>query len=197
LGQQDLPVRALHGVDEAVARGVRHELARLAVDLAVDQDVGADLVVVPHVIGRVLEVPVHVAGVGIVGDRAVGEQVVTWPMGRIELWDRVARAPDGLIGLRIVGAGDPDRAAAGLPGVGLVLPGLTAGLTRARDGVFAPDKFSARGIERGDPVTDAGAARRRTHQDLVLDRKRRARDAQRRIVGDVGLPNDFAGLLIG
>ena len=37
LGQQGLPVVALHGVEEAVAGRMRDQLARLAVDLAVDR----------------------------------------------------------------------------------------------------------------------------------------------------------------
>ena len=127
---------------------MRDQLARLAVDLAVDQDVRADLVVVPHVAGRVLEVPVHLAGVGIPGDRAVGVEVVARPIGRVEHRHRIAGAPDGLVGRRIVGAGHPDGAAAGLPGVVLVLPGLAAGLAGRRDGVLAPEQLAGRGIER-------------------------------------------------
>ena len=46
-------------------RGVRDQLARLPGDLAVNENVGAGFVVVPHVAGRVLEVPVHRSCIGI------------------------------------------------------------------------------------------------------------------------------------
>src|SRR5258708_6029370 len=57
LRQDRLTVEAVEGVEEAVAGRVGDELARLPGDVAVDQDVGADLVVVPHVTGRELEIP--------------------------------------------------------------------------------------------------------------------------------------------
>jgi hypothetical protein len=101
---------AVHGVDEAVARRMGDELARLAGYLAIDQDMGADLVEVPHVAGRVLEIPVHLAGIGIPGDRTVGVEIVAGTVVRIEHRHRVAGAPDGLVGLHVIGAGDPDRA---------------------------------------------------------------------------------------
>src|SRR6266852_8396152 len=79
LRQDRLTVEAVEGVEEAVAGRVGDELARLPGDVAVDQDVGADLVVVPHVAGCELDIPVHVAGVGLVGYGAVGIEVVAGP----------------------------------------------------------------------------------------------------------------------
>src|SRR5262249_19069064 len=125
-------------------------------------------------------------------------EIVTRPMGRIEFRDRIAGAPDGLVGLRIVGAGHPDRPAAGLPGIVLVLPGLAAGFARRRNGVFAPEELAGLGVTLGAPATSPVAARRRAHQDLVLERERRAGDAQRRIVlADFGLPHYLPGFLVG
>ena len=147
LGHDHRAVRPLHRVEEAVARGMRHQLARLARDLAVDEDVRADLVEIPHVAGRVLEVPVHLAGVGIVRDRAVGEEVVARPIGRIVHRHRVAGPPEGLVGGGIVGSGHPQGAAAGLPGVVLVLPGFAAGLAGRRNGVFLPEPLAGLGVE--------------------------------------------------
>src|SRR6185295_3593476 len=46
-GRDDLAVVALHGVGEAVTRRMRDQLAVLAGDLAVDENVRADLVIVP------------------------------------------------------------------------------------------------------------------------------------------------------
>src|SRR5262249_25943821 len=171
LGQQGLPVAALHGVEIAVAGGMGDQRARLPGDYAVDEDVGAGLVVVPMVAGRVLEVPVHLAGVGIPRDHAVGVEIVAGAVGGVEHRHRVAGAPDHLVGLNVVGAGDPHGAAAGLPGVVLVLPGLAAGLARRRNHVFAPDDLAGRAVERGDEIAHAAIATGRADDDLVLDRE--------------------------
>src|SRR4029077_3757495 len=124
-------------------------------DFAVDENVSPDLVEVPRVTWRILEVPVHLAGVGVPGHRAVGEQIVARPSGRIEFRDRIAGAPDGLIGLHVVGAGDPDGAAAGLPGVVLVLPGLAAGLAGRWNGELAPDHLAGSRVGRRSPIAEA------------------------------------------
>src|SRR4051812_3030266 len=72
--------------------------------------------------------------------------------GRIELGHRVACTPDGLVRLRVVGACPPARATAGLPGVGVALPGLTAGLTGRRHRELAPGDLAGRRVHRGEPI---------------------------------------------
>src|SRR5260370_27002312 len=151
LGADDSAVGPLHGVEETVAGRVRDQLAWLTSDIAVDHDVGADLVVIPHVAGRKLEVPIHFASVGVPGDGAVGEEVVAGPVGWVEHRHRIAGTPDGLVGVWIIGAGHPDGAAAGLPGVVPVLPGLTAGLARRRDRVLLPQPPAGRGLKPRHP----------------------------------------------
>ena len=153
--------------------------------------------IVPHVAGRELEVPVHLAGVGIVGDRAVGVEVVARPVGRVEHRHRVAGAPDRLVGLRIIGPGDPHGAAAGLPGVVLVLPGLAAGLAGRRHRVMAPQHLAGRGVEPGHPVAHAVVATGGADDDLVLDRERRGGQRDLRRVGEAGFPHDAAVILVG
>src|SRR5262249_24913417 len=151
----------VHRVDEAVAGRMSDELARLAVDVAVDQNVGADLVEIPHVAGRVLAKPVHLDGIGIPRDGAVGVEIVAWARPRIHHRHRVAGTPDRGVGGGIIGAGDPDGATAGLPGIVLVLPGLAAGLAGRRNGVFEPELPASRGIEPGDEIAYAAVATRR------------------------------------
>src|SRR5207247_7764476 len=112
-------------------------------------------------------------------------------------WHRVAGAPDGLVGLHVIGAGDPNRGSAGLPGVVLVLPGFTAGFARRRHRVFQPDELAGGSIERCDPVADARATVGGADDDLVLDGEWRRRDDDARNLGERGLPNDFASLLVG
>ena len=167
-------------------------------DLAVDQDVGAGLVVVPHVAGQVLVIPVHLAAVGIPRDQAVGVEVVAGTVIRVEHRHRIAGAPQHLIGGDIVGAGDPHGAAAGLPRIVLVLPGLAAGFAGRRHDVFAPGDLSGRGIDRHDEVAGAAVAAGGAQHDLVLDRERRRGELQVDLaVGEIALPRDLAGLLVG
>src|SRR6266478_3560120 len=89
------------------------------------------------------------------------------PVCRIIHRHRIAGAPDGLVRLRIVGAGDPEGAAAGPPGVVLVLPGLAAGLARRRDRIGAPQPLAARGVESRDPIAHAVVAACSADDDLV------------------------------
>ena len=56
-GLEELAVAAIEDVFEAVAARMRDDLAILAVHLGVDEDVGAGLVVVAVVVGRILEIP--------------------------------------------------------------------------------------------------------------------------------------------
>src|SRR5580704_9713178 len=105
-------------------------LAVLAIDLGVEQDVGAGLVIIHRVVRRVLVEPLDPSVRRIDRQRAVGEEVVAGPVGGVVFRRRIAGAPIGDVGRGIVGAGDIERAAAGLPGIVLVLPGLAAGLAR-------------------------------------------------------------------
>src|SRR2546428_7146815 len=130
LGHDSLAVGALEGIEEAVARCVGDELARLPADRGVEQDVGARLVVVPHVARYVLVIPVHLAAVGIPGDQAVGVEIVAGAVVGVGPRHWVAGAPQQLVCAGIVGARHPHGAAAGLPGVILVLPRLAARLAR-------------------------------------------------------------------
>jgi hypothetical protein len=80
------------------------KLAGLPGDVAVDQDVSPHLVVIPHVAGRELEEPVHLPGVRIPGNRAVGVEVVAGAVGRVDHRHRIAGAPNGLVGAGVIGA---------------------------------------------------------------------------------------------
>src|SRR5262249_27467175 len=111
---------------------------------------------------------------------------------------RIAGAPDHLVGRDIVAAGHPHGAAAGLPGVVLVLPGLAAGLARSRDRVLFPDELAGRRIEPGDPVAHAAVAAGGADDDLILDGERRSSELEIGLtVAHVRLPDDLASILIG
>src|SRR5215831_16712269 len=118
----DLTVEAIHRVEEAVARRMGNQLAPLVSDVAVDEDVGPNFVVVPHVAWRILKIPVHIAAFGTQGNDTVGIKIVARPIFGVILRRWVPGSPEGLIGIGIIGPGDPNGAAAGLPSVVGVLP---------------------------------------------------------------------------
>src|SRR5262245_60269462 len=178
----ELAAAAVERVIVAVAAGMRDDLAVLAVHLGVDKDVGAGLVIIAVVVRRVLVPPGDLAARRVEGDRARRVEIVAGAALRIIARHRIAGAPIGQIALRIVGAGDIERAAAGLPGVVLVLPGLVPGLARCRDRMGLPQHVAGLGIERGDPVAHAAIAARGADDDLVLERERRGGDEHLRVV---------------
>src|SRR5215471_11063394 len=113
------------------------QLAPLSIDDSFEENVSADLVVIPHVAGRVLEIPNHLATIGIPGRDAVGEQIVAGPDPRVQLRHRIADAPERLVGVGIISPSHPQRTAPGLPGIVVTLPGLAAGFAGLRDREFA------------------------------------------------------------
>src|SRR5207302_2272370 len=130
-------------------------------------------------------------------ERAVGVEVVAGTIRRVVFRRRVAGAPIGDVGVGIVGAGDIEGAAAGLPGVVLVLPGLVPKLAGAGDSVKPPLFVAGLGIERDQPIADATIAARGADEDRVLERKRRGVERKVGLVTEVLVPDDLASFLVG
>src|SRR3982074_1604673 len=78
---------------------------------------------------------------------------------------RVAGAPDGELGCRVVGAGLPQSAAAGFPGVGLVPPSIRALSPGLGQGVTAATLVAGLDVERRDPAARGPIARAIRHDD--------------------------------
>src|SRR6266851_8182022 len=96
----------------------------------------------------ILEMTFDFAGRGIKGDGRRRKQIITWPL-IAHPRPAIAGAPESEVGFRIVAAGDPHRATAGLPLVA-VGPGLAARLAGGRDGVGLPRRLPGFGVERRD-----------------------------------------------
>src|SRR6202030_303703 len=113
---------------------------------------------------------------------------------------RIAGTPDGELVDRIVGAGLPQAAAAGFPGVVLVLPGLAAGIARLRDYIPAPQLVAGAGIKTRQPTAGAGVAGTVRHDDLAFGRDRRRAEALLAAelvgLGDLLVPYDLAAVAI-
>src|SRR5262249_41552296 len=90
----------VEGVVEAVPVGVHHELAILAIDLAVNDDLRARSVVVVDVVRGVLEVPTDLAVAHAKRHGGVGVEIVPWPRAGVVARHRVAGSPKGSFGCR-------------------------------------------------------------------------------------------------
>src|SRR5712691_2978351 len=101
----------------------------------------------------VLEIALELAGRSVEGHHRRGEEIVTRALVT-HPWPAIAGAPEGQIGLGIVGASDPYRAAASLPLVACG-PGFAARLARCRHRVSRPRWLSGLGIERRDKAANA------------------------------------------
>ena len=157
----------------------------------VDQERRRDLVPVPRPVVVVLVVPLQLAGVGVERDHRVGVEVVAGPLVA-DPRPRVAGAPVGQVELRIVRSGDPDRGAAGAPG--LARPGLAPRLARLRNRVGAPHLLAGVGIERGHEPADAPLAARGSDQHLAVRHERRnGHVVPGPVVGDRRLPDHLPG----
>src|SRR5262249_13073529 len=153
---EELAVEPIEDVLEAVATGMRQDLAVLAVHLGVDDDVAASLVVVTVIVRRVLVVPPDLAVCGVERDRTRGVEIVAKPIGRIVGWHRIARSPIREIGGGIVGPGNVEGAAAGLPRIVVLRsrcrarrgPGSSTSPTRCRRSWHQARRPSCAGRDR-------------------------------------------------
>ncbi len=138
-------------------------------------------------------VALDLAGRGVEGDCRRREQIITRPL-IAHPRPAIAGAPESEVGFRIVAAGDPHRAAAGLPLVA-VGPGLAARLAGGWDGVGLPDRLSGLGIERRDKPTNAELSARDAHHHLAVGDERRQRHVIPIVVVlDLRTPKLLAGL---
>src|SRR6266571_4403938 len=140
--------------------------------------------------------PGGLAGIDVERHRRVGVEVVPGARLRIVDRERVARADDVELGRRIVGAGLPDAAAAGLPGVVVVFPGLAARVAGLRHDVPAPQFLAGPDLERRDPSARSAVARAVLDDDLAVgdqrSRKKFFLSAEFGLAGDHLVPHDLA-----
>src|SRR5712691_12759772 len=117
--------------------------------------------------------PGELAGLDVERNRRIGVEIVAGPRLRVVDRNRIAGAPDRELRCRVVGAGLPEATAAGLPGIGLVLPAFAARIARLRHHVPAPELVAGLGVERGEPAARLRVARAVSDQNLALGGDRR------------------------
>ena len=161
---------AIDDEEVAVARGRRDQLARPAIELAVDEHRRLRRVPVVRVVRRGLVVPRHLARIDIQGDERAGEEIVqSLSAGRRRIGGgRVAGAEDVEAGLGIVRARNPRMTATMNRGV-QVLPGVEAGVTGfLRRRVPLPLEIARLGIERLQEPWHVEVVAR-PHEHVVVD----------------------------
>ena len=145
IGRQQFAVGAVEHVEEAVAVGVHQDLGGLALDVDVGEHHLGDRVIVERIVRRELVVPFDLAGLRLQREHRAGVEIVARADRRIER-PGIADAPIDRVQLRIIGAGDPGRSAAELPGV--ALPGVAAGLARGSE----PCRSATAACRSADPI---------------------------------------------
>src|SRR6185312_4285516 len=169
--------------------------------VAIDGQEFADRAVeVPGIVRQLLMVELQFAGIRIQRDDRTGVEVVAGtrtarlPIGPALVVERrrVGGAPPDRVGLGVVGAGYPAAAAAGAPA--FVAPGLH-GFVGAGDGEELPHLLAGLGIDAEDRPAAGPLATLAADDHLVLDEQRRAREADRELLGidQLGVPGRRAG----
>src|SRR5882757_2554717 len=154
LAGDERAVGAVERVEIAVAGGMDDKLAVLAADLGIDDRVLGDFVEVIGIVRGVLIAPLDLAVGGAERQHACRPFAVARPVFRIPIGPGIADPLVECVALGVVGCGLPDRAAAVLPAVLAVLPGLVAGLAFAGDRVSAPGGLAGVEIGRFDEAAD-------------------------------------------
>src|SRR4029077_1086407 len=138
------------------------------------------------------------AGIGIERQRAVGIEVVAGPIGVVPVRTGIADAPDQGVGRGIIAAGHPGRTTACRRSVLGILPGVAAGLALVGNGVSAPDFLLGVEIGRRDPAADAVFGAGHAADGHILHDQRCAGDHLALVgIGDLTLPSDLTGVLVG
>ena len=188
-----LAVGAIEQHVVAVAVRLRDELARTAVDHAVDEHRRLRGVPVVRVVRRHLVAPHHLAGVRIERDDRAGPEVVAFAALPGEHGIRIAGADVVEIQFRIVGAGQPRHAAAVRHRI-FVGPRLGARLAFARRRVETPHDFSALGIARLEIAGHVERVAADADDHLLADDDRRVgREVLALHAGDFLVPALLAG----
>ena len=172
----------------------------LAVVIDVDHHRRIDLIPIPGIVGIVLMVRHDFARLGFHGEYRVAVERAEFRVLRRgtlvgQPRTRIADAPIHQVEFGIVGAGHPNGTAAVL--VRIAFPGVAVLFARAWNRVNAPRFFTGLRIERGEESANAHLAARTADHDLVFDDQRRERAViALRVIGNLRIPNDFAGLRV-
>ena len=131
-------IGAIQHIEETVLVRLDHDLPHPAADLHIGEHGLVSAVHVVHVVGRVLKMTDEFTRDRPDRDHARRVQAIKRSARPRIVGLRIARAPVDEVELWVIRTRAPGRAAALLPGVAVLRPGLVARLARRRDGVATP-----------------------------------------------------------
>ena len=195
---QRLAVLAIEEEQEAVAAHHGHALPRPAGDLRVVQHRRDREIRFPDVVAERLVMPAQLPGLHVQRNDGAEIEVVAGAHFAAMLRHAVSGDEVDQAEIRIGGAHQPDRAAAGLPRIVALGPRLVARLSRTGNDVELPDLTSGLRVERDRLAPEAavgveadehepGRVGRRAHRGLPTDGGR---------IADVLAPGELAGFLL-
>src|SRR3990172_12197034 len=173
-GGDELPVGPIDDVHVAALVRMDEELPHASMEDGVDENALVGAVVVPEVMGDLLEVPDDFAGVGIDRHDAIGVEVLTHSSRSVEVGGGVPDAPVEEVEPGIVGARHPGGAPSIFPAVSR--PGLVPLLAGSGNGVEPPAELSRLPVESDDVPPMGRVSAGRAHDDHVFDDDRGSGD---------------------
>ena len=170
LAQQQLTIGAIQHIEESIAIGLQHQLARAALPIRIDQHGHFLCIPVVNVVRRELVIPLELTGLCFQRQDRIAIQVVAFAIIAIVVGAGVAGSPVHKVKLRIVSAGHPRRARAML-GV-LALPCFRSRLARLGHRPESPHFLTGGLIVGTHKSTSAFIAARQARDDQVADHQR-------------------------
>src|SRR5579871_438114 len=174
LAHEELTAGPIQNVEQAIAIGPHHHLARLALILDISQNRNLRRVIIHGVVRRELVIPLQLPRIRIESHHRIAIQVVAQPNFAIGVRRGISRAPEGQVGIWIISARVPDRRAASLPGI--ARPSLMPRLALPRDGVETPNLLSGLRVEGRNISADRAVATRCAHDYFIFDDQWSVRD---------------------
>src|ERR1700733_15936654 len=127
------------------------------------------------VVLRELEVPVHLAGVGVEGQQGIAVEVISGASFTAIRGRRIHRGPENLIRGGVIGSSVPSRSAAHFPRV--AFPRVMAGFARTGHGVEAPFAFAGGCVVGVDEAAHAVLPAGYSNYNQILHRQWRDSEA--------------------
>lgn len=164
---QKLARFAVEDIEETFAICPEQERPDAAAEFAVDQNGGLHGVPIPFAVRGELKVQLEFTGIGVEGDYGTGEQVIAGADFGVPVRSGIADSPVGEIKNRVVGAGEPDRPAALLPGI--AAPRFVARFAGFGDCFKFPEFLAGRGVIGGEETANAEFSAGGADENVVFD----------------------------
>src|SRR5262249_2535080 len=173
LAEKKLSCCTIQHIKKAVSVRPEHDFPRRSLPRHVSEYRNLHRVVVRFVVRRNWEMPFQLAGIRIECDNRIAVQIVAAAVVTVVIRTWVADAPIREVCLRVIGASDPNRCSAMLPGV--FVPSFVSRLAWSRNRIEAPCLFSCFHVIGCQESSDAVFTTGRTDDNFVFHHQGRER----------------------